>query len=276
LKVAFKITPSSTNFSESRMIAEVGNSELSFLIFTQNPFALQGFYKFELDKNISNIDYAEDIKKIVSQETALQEKFASVKIFYNFSRTTLVPTKYFVEAEKENMLTLMCGKDDACLTFQENVAGTDMKIVYGVSANIYDTINTLFPKNSFAHASSVQIKNEKYMYDVLECIVYTHCVKLLLFKAGVIQIVQSFNYETPTDVSYHLLNVCERFDVSPNDVKLILSGMIEEKSNLYDDLYKYFLHVSFANLPSDILLSAEMNALPNHFYTNLTALALCE
>jgi hypothetical protein len=275
LKVAFKITPVNTNFSENYLLVEASDSEISLLIYTKNPMALQGFYKFELDKNPAAIDYAEAIKKILATETVLQQTFAATNIFYNFSAATLVPAKYFVEAEKENMLELLFGKDVSACCFQENVLANDIKIVYRVPATIYETFNSVFPKNSFKHATTNQISNEKYTVETLECILYSHCIKVLLFKEGKIQIVQFFEYETPIDVSYHLLNVCERFNVSPNEVKLILSGMIEEKSNLYDDVYKYFLNISFANLPADAVIAAEMKAMPNHFYTNLTALALC-
>jgi hypothetical protein len=59
-------------------------------------------------------------------------------------------------------------------------------------------------------------------------------------------------------------------------VQFIVSGMIEEQSSLYTEMYKYFLHISFAQLPIHVAIAENLKALPLHFYTNLTALALCE
>ncbi len=275
MKVAFKITPIITNFAENYLLAELCNNEISFLIYTQNPMTLVGFYKFELDTNTIGIDYAEAIKTIINSEIVLQQNYATTNIFYNFLYSSLVPTKYFVDTEKEKVLTLMFGIDADTFCFQENVVNNDIKNIYRISTNIYDTINNILSNNSFKHSTTAQIPLGKYLVNTIECIVYGNNIKVLLFKEGNIHIVQFFEYVTPIDVSYHLLNVCERFTISPNDVQLILSGMIEENSNLYSDIYKYFLHISFASLPADILITEDMKAMPNHFYTNLTALAQC-
>ena len=85
-------------------------------------------------------------------------------------------------------------------------------------------------------------------------------------------IVQYFNYTTPADVCYHLLNVAERFEVAPSSIRLTLSGMIDVDSTLYKEVYKYFLHVNFATT-HDFEVAEGFEGLPSHFYHHLTALA---
>jgi Protein of unknown function (DUF3822) len=275
LKVAFKIPPFIEDISATHLLVELSDDEVSFLIFSTMPLALQGFYVYELAKNIHPVDYVNELKSLITEEGVFHQAFASVKVCYNFNTCTLVPKDFFVEAEKENMLDLIFGKDASAYCFYEDVLDNDMKIVYRVSSKIYETVNELFPKNKFAHASSMQLQASKLNGDRLECIVYHNSIKLLLCKNNQLQIVQFFDYEIPIDVSYHLLNVCERFGVSPSEVKLVLSGMIDAKSNLYDDMHKYFLNIQFATLPLDTEVSAGMQAHPTHFYHNLTALAQC-
>jgi hypothetical protein len=275
LKVAFKIPPIIEDISASHLLVELRNCEVSFLIFCNMPFALKGFYVYELDKNLPAAVYANELKTIIDNEGILHPSFATVQVCYNFSASTLVPKDYFVEAEKENMLELMFGKDASAYCFYEDVLDNDMKIVYRVASKIYETVNELFPKNKFSHASSMQLQENKLEGDMLECMVYHNTIKLILCKNSKLQIVQFFDYETPIDVSYHLLNVCERFAVSPSIVKLVLSGMIDVQSNLYDDIHKYFLDIHFAPLPEDTIVSEAMKAHPTHFYHNLTALAQC-
>jgi hypothetical protein len=275
LKIAFKIPPTVEDVSALHLLVEAGNDEISFLLFSQNPFAVEGLYLCQLEKNITATDYANSIEKIIAGENILQQSFASVQIFYNFATATLMPAQYFVEAEKENVLELMFGKDKAAYTFYETVKDNDTKLVYRIAAKIYETMNAVFPKNRFSHATSSQLQTPINTGDTLTCIVYHSCIKLFLFKEKALQIVQFFDYEIPLDVSYHLLNVCERFGVSASLVNLSVGGMIDEKSNLYDEIYKYFLNVSFTSLPANTIVAENMNALPTHFYSNLTALAAC-
>jgi hypothetical protein len=275
LKIAFKIPPIIEDVSASHLLVELSNCEISLLIFSKIPFALKGFHVYELEKNIPAIEYAKELKTIIEDEDIFHQSFATVQVCYNFTASTLVPKDFFVEAEKENMLDLMFGKDASTYCFYEDVLDNDIKIVYRVSSKIYETINEVFPKNKFAHASSIQLQASKLDGNRLECIVYHNSIKLVLCKNSQLQIVQFFDYEIPIDVSYHLLNVCERFGVSPSEVKLVLSGMIDIKSNLYDDIHKYFLNIHLGTLPVDTVVSEEMNVHPQHFYYNLTALAQC-
>lgn len=275
MKIAFKIPPIIEDISASHLLVELSNCEVSFLIFSKTPFALQGFYVYELDKNIPATDYAKELKMIIEGESIFHQSFETVQVCYNFTTSTLVPKDFFVEAEKENMLQLMFGKDASTYCFYEDVLDNDMKILYRVSSKIYETVNELFPNNKFSHASSMQLQANKFEKDTLQCMVYHNSIKLILYKNNKLQIVQFFDYETPIDVSYHLVNICERFSVLPSVVTFILSGMIVEKSNLFDDIHKYFLNVQFATLPTDVTVSEEMNVHPQHFYYNLTALAQC-
>ncbi len=275
MKIAFKIPPIIEDISDANLLIELSNDEVSFLVFSKTPFALHGFYVYELEKNIAATDYAKKLKQIVNEEAIFQQPFASVQVCYNFTAASLVPKEFFIEAEKENILDLMFGKDASTYCFYENVLDNDMKIVYRVSSKVYECVNELFPKNKFSHASSMQLQAKKSNESVLECMVYHNSIKIILFKNGHLQIVQFYDYETPIDVSYHLLNVCERFAVLPSKVKLLFSGMIDVKSNLYDDIHKYFLEINFAALPADTIVSDGMRAHPTHFYHNLTALALC-
>ena len=275
MKIAFKIPPIIEDISASHLLVELSNDEVCFLIFSKTDFTLQGYYLYELNKNILAIEYAEELKMIIQDEGIFHQSYTSVQVCYNFTASTLVPKDFFVEAEKENMLELIFGRDASTYCFYEDVLDNDMKIVYRVSSKIYETVNELFPENKFSHASSMQLQANKFEMDTLQCMVYHNSIKLILYKNGKLQIAQFFDYETPIDVSYHLLNVCERFSVFPSEVKLILNGMIVEKSNLFDDIHKYFLNVQFATLPTDVIVSEDMKEHPTHFYHNLTALAQC-
>ena len=275
MRIAFKIPPHTHDYANLHLLAEAGKDEISFLIFTKSPLQLQGFYTYSFNKHISDRECAGFIKEIVEKESVLQNKFASVNIFYNRKECTPVPTEYFSEGEKHQYCNLLFGEDKTSFCFYENAKRSDIKVVYRVPSKVHDTLRHLFPSNIFAHSVSMQVAEDKYPGNVLECTVYHNTVKMLLFKAGKLQAVQYAEYAVPADVCYHLLNLCERYEILPTELQLLLSGMVDEHSNLYKDIYRYFLHVAFLKLPPGTTVADKLDEHPHHFYSHLSALAQC-
>ena len=195
--------------------------------------------------------------------------FASTTIFYNFSTSALVPLQYFLETENQQILDQLFVPDKSKICFQESCIDQSIKNVYSVPAVIHNSFVELYPSSSFAHSTSYQLNNNNAAF---YCIMYSSRIKVIFFKDEKLQIVQYFNYTTPLDVCYHILNVAERFETTPSTINCILSGMIDIDSTLYKELNKYFLHISFAEMP-DIVVSEGFEELPSHFYHHLTALA---
>jgi hypothetical protein len=275
LKIAFKIPPVVNNFSDLHLLVEAGNEDISFLLFKKTPLIVEGFYSYNLNKHISHADYAAAVTNILAQEDMLKQIFASTNIFYNFNTSTLIPAEYFIDDEKSNVCDTIFGQDKAALCFQENVKGNDIKLIYRVPDKVYEALNNVFPKNNFAHSTSEQINFVSNNTDTLQCIIYHASIKVLLVKEGKIHLVQYFDYETPADVCYHLLNVCERFQIPAASINLILSGMVDKDSSLFTEVYKYFLHVSLSAAFADVTVAEDLKELPQHFYNHLTALAQC-
>ncbi len=275
LNIDFKISPLVNNVTNTHLLVELGNNTISFLVYEDTLLCFTGFFMHKMDHDIYSKEYINTLESILNNNSILLSSFASTKIFYNTIQSTLVPVTYFVETEKENILNLLFGENASTYCFKDTTKANDIKLVYRVQNKLYDEVNILFPKSTFMHATTAQINNVPPTKTVLKCIVYNNSIKLLYFKEGNVQIVQFFNYAVPADVSYHLLNVCEQFGVDVNTIQLELSGLIEEKSNLYQDIYKYFLNISFAELDKKITITEELNSLPQHYYSPLVELAQC-
>ncbi len=271
-----KIAPLITDTSLLHLMVEVGVAEVNFLFYSTAPFQLHGFYQPKIMDTIAEPKNMELIKELVSRDTFLSKPFASVKIAYNFKTCALLPIQFFKVEDKAAILNVMHGVDFSSYSFHEDVQGGNIKLVYRVPCNVYDTFSNLFAKSIFMHSTSIQINNFKNQQNFITCIVYNGYVKLILFKEKMLQIVQYFDYSTPIEVSYHILNVCSQFNVEVANVALQVSGNIEPKSSLYEELYKYFLNISILPIPIAIQLAPTMQNLPTYYYNALTNLALCE
>jgi len=255
------------------LLAEAGKDEISFLLFSKQPFVVHGFYVYSFNKHISPAEYAASLQKIIHDEHSLAAEFASCTVLYNTDECVLVPEEYFAEADRTGICDLMFGENRTTLCFHDNVKDQRIKAVYRLPQKIYDTVNAAFPKSSFSHATCSQLAAGKE--DLLQCIVYHNNIKLILFKEGALQIVRLVEYASPADVCYQLLNTCRQFGMSPDSVNVLLSGMIEKHSNLYKEIYRYFLNISFSALPEGVALDHRLEEYPHHFYTHLISLAQC-
>ncbi len=271
MNIAFKIEPSVDKNIELHLLAEVGDEDISFLIFSKLPLKIEGFCSLNFEKYIDPKFYHSELKKYMEEAPFLHDKnFSSITICFNFSTSTLVPLQYFIDDEKEKILETLFVPDKTRICFQESCNAQSIKNVYSVPRALHNWFTDFYPSSKFVHSTSFQIINKNA--STLYCIVYNSSIKVIFFKDDQLQIVQYFDYTTPADICYHLLNVAERFDVAPADLKLLLSGMIDVGSNLYQELYKYFLHIGFT-VTNGVTISENMQELPTHFYQHLTALA---
>ena len=271
MKIAFKIEPSADKNVELHLLMEVGDEDISFLIFSKSPFRVEGLYSLSLNKNAFPTDYSNEVANFVEQNSSLSASaFSSTTIFYNFSTSTLIPLEYFREEDKEEILAQLFVPDKMRSCFQESCKDSDVKNIYSVPTIVHNRLLELYPSAKLAHSTSYQVN--KNNDSVLHCIIYNASIKIIFFKEGQLQIVQYFDYVTPTDVCYHLLNVAERFETAPSSIQLTLSGMIDVNSTLYQEVYKYFLHINFGST-EDLIVAEGFEYLPSHFYHHLTALA---
>jgi hypothetical protein len=94
-----------------------------------------------------------------------------------------------------------------------------------------------------------------------------------LFKDGKFQLINSFSFRTPEDVSYILLNICKQFNAQ--DIALEAGGLIEENSALYKSIYNYFSNIKLMDTSRDYKFGEEITQYPLHFFNHLYEFDLC-
>ena len=89
------------------------------------------------------------------------------------------------------------------------------------------------------------------------------------------QVIQKFEYKTPEDVAYNLLNVCNSFESAVDETTLHISGLLDKVSTLYAEIYKFFRNIQFGKLPEGYTYNDEIKKYPSHFFSHLFALSSC-
>ena len=112
---------------------------------------------------------------------------------------------------------------------------------------------------------------------VPECTLIFYADRFICFiaNAGKLQLMQTWMYQTPEDVSYYLLAVRERFQYNQETFHLRVGGMIDEQSALYTELLKYFLQITRIDIPPGMKTNELLHELPSHYFSPLLTIASC-
>jgi len=229
---------------------------------------------YHFEKHTTDAAMATFINDILSAENLLQQHFKKIFVTWCFDENILVPFEYFDVTNANAMLDLVYGDATQATTQHEMVLAHNLHSVYRVPAAVKNIFNQRFPFCIQNHQGSLLINIEKVHTNLLYCIFYPNSFTVMLRKNGHLQVIQNFEFSTPEDVAYHLLHICQAFEAA-TPTTLLLSGMIDSDSNLYHELYKYFLNIEFATLPGNFNYAEEIKEQPAHYFSHLFATALC-
>ncbi len=273
MKTAFKILPQLEQDEAYHLIVEVGWDAVSLVYFTRNPMCIQALYIYHVAKDSPALQLAEELGEVFRNESL--PKYTTCHICYNFKECTLVPTAFFKESNLAEMISVLHGENNNSSSFAQQVNGMDLIAAHRVDKRIEFLLSQQFPAAQMHHSLALLLPVLGREPNNLFCTIYQHSIKVILFKNGVLQIARFFDYTTPADVAYHLLNVCAQHGFSPESGRLLLSGYIDHKSNLYDELYRYFLNIELDEGNKEVATAQAVSQYPVHFFSPLTLLATC-
>ena len=275
MRTVFEILPSSVNPESCKLLCEVSNEGFSFCIKNEETNSFSGLGIYHFDKNKPAVGLPIALQILFHQKEIFSEKFKKVCVVYSFCQSTLIPFSMYDGDKNELLMNMMFGDLAQTETILTDVLpDQSMYNCYRVPTALLDVIQTQFGNASCSHQYSLLLKNAAVESDRLALIFYTQKLVACLIKDGKFQLLNSYNFEIPEDVSYTLLNICTQFNIA--DPHLIIHGLLEENSPLYKDIYKYFNDIELASLPSDSVYSDEILKFPSHYFSHIFDADSCE
>lgn len=271
---SFDILTPGTNSLQSSLLIEISGQGISYIAINgDNTCIALSVYHFAA--GTTNDQVANHLKDIVAAQPFLQQPFKKISFSYAFAESVLVPHQFMNVSANKDMLELVYGDTSENIIRSDFMYKHNLHNVYRVPKQIDSVIAHLFSKANHCHLYSLLPNVIKATGNHLYCIFSTTQITVQLLKEGRLQVIQNFQYKVPEDVAYHLLNVCQRFEVDVNDTVVHLNGMIDADSNLYNELYKYFLQPEFGTLPELFNYNEEIKKYPAHYFSHLFELAAC-
>jgi hypothetical protein len=281
LKANFDIVPEMRNSEElrnSQLLIEVGEKMFSFVIYNKEQRRFVGLRQYNLDYTPGKT-MLENLLEIVTNDELLQSQFKEAFIIYNYTDSNFLPEKVFHIELNQPVTEILYGNAKKGLLLSEKVIGYKMYNIYRVPREIHALLQRKFSSGNYWHYYTLLLYDQQVQASaneqVIKMVMRADQFLVAVFNGEKIQLIQSYSYQTPDDVSYHLLGICNRFNISQDKVTLIVSGLLDEQSRLYQELLKYFLQVQWDRMPETIKLDQAFSAFPIHYFSPLLKMALC-
>jgi hypothetical protein len=272
---SFNISSENTSTEKTVLLLQAGKQGIALIQLNDSNNTFESLQVYHFAKQLSDTSIADEINSILSDESLLQQHFKKVYITWCFDENVLVPDEYFDNSSSAAMLNLVYGDAVQATVQNEIVLAQNIRSVYRLPVTIKNVFNKWMPFAIQGHQNSTLVNFERNNKDILYTICYTNAITVLLRKNGQLQLIQNFEFSTPEDAAYYLLQVCQAFEVDAVQTILTVSGMIDADSNLYNELYKYFASIRFAQLPENFNYTPEINNYPQHYFSHLFFTASC-
>jgi hypothetical protein len=275
MRPVFEILPASFDAENCMLLCELNNEGFSYCIKDEVKNIFLGLAIYHYDKSKHPVGFPIDLQIIFHQKKILSLNFKKIKIVYSLPQSVLIPFHMYNRENNRNLMNLMQGDLCQSETLLSDVITTQsMYNCYRISTSIYEALQNQFPQAESLHQYSLLLKEPVTSENKLCIIFYTRKIIVSLIKDEKYQLVNSYSYRSPEDVGYILLNLCHQFGIQ--NIRLEVSGLFEENSPLYKELYKFFTDINFKIFSEKTSVSEEIAKYPSHYFSYLFAIDSCE
>lgn len=258
----------SASVADKKLCIEVGSNFYSYCISDQSGKEVHDFASFE---TVSPVD-ASTLQSLFHYPQISQLNFVDVVLIHNRRELAMVPAVFHQPDINATVLQTIHGDVEDWIIYEDDVHQWELFTIYGWDPSIVECVAERFPQVRFVQFTtgalrslfkSISIEKEQ----VIKLYFYQKEMISIVLKDSQLQLAQSFHFETPQDVMYHLLNLVERLKLDLATVILEVSGLIDVHSETWSELNKFFVEVQLdepSNMPTDI---NPAEVLPAHYYT---------
>ena len=281
VKPVFDIVPAAWAQDEllnSILLMEVSEKLLGFLVYNKEQKQLLGLRQYHLDVTTEK-PTAQALNEIIANDALLTQNWKEAVIVYNFPDSSLLPDKYFDIGMNKSITELLLGNAFKGQILSEKIPAWDVYNIYRIQRDIHGMLQQRFGGGRYWHYYSIllsavdrQLQMPPFM---LQCIFYPEKFVVAFFKNKQLQLLQTYQYETPEDVSYFLLNICRQFDADQENLKLVVAGLIEQQSALFNELLKYFQNIEWDRVPDTVETRGLLQNFPEHYFSPILKMAIC-
>lgn len=266
--------------NSARVVIEIATCHLACVVSHEREHkrGIAGYELFTFDEEEAG-NFSKLFETVSSDSKILSKDLSSVDIYFNRPECLPVPIFKFNKEIAADYLDVVFGEDGSSkIQFEHLAVEPGIMNVFRVDNDRYDFFSQQFRKPVWHHTYSniirrIAFKSFVYPSEFISVQFYSTSMIVLVLREGNFHLIQSFSYENPEDVLFHLLNISNQLELFSEKLTVQISGVIDLEFQLYRELIKYFKNVIVQNMkPSALFLDTKEH--PPHFFTPFFNLAL--
>lgn len=271
-----------TPFDSCKLIVQISLHDITLLIYhvPQNKYI--GIESFRLVGLNNENQIENELDSLIEQREWVIAQFKNVNVIFTDPVSTLIPQALFDKKEKELYMDFNNSIPDDQLTRFDLLKSLNTINLFRFPRSLEKKINTVWPGSALLHSSSVLIESLFINYrnktdnNTLFVQVYNDFFELVYFKDNKLYYHNTFQFKSKEDFIYFLLSAIEQLNLNPEDVNIILSGLIDKKSIYYEMVVRYIRNNTFIERNDTFKYAYPFDKLQYHKYYVLFNLLQCE
>ncbi len=263
-----------------KLSIQVSLSGLSFSILdpVRNKFIALSHKNFE--KNLLLDDLQSIVENYIDNNELLNKEYKSTRIIWQSIKSTLIPEKYFDDKNLKKHFEINHKLDDLDEIHFKKLKYSDSYSVFAIPNQLAGILSRKFKGASFYNqqipfTNTVLFKHHSESKKIFVNI-NVDFIDIAISQKGKLQFYNAFNFKTDNDILYFIINVYEQQDLNTELTELVISGIKDKKSEFYTMLTDFIAHIKFEKLPDEFTYSYTFGKIPEHTFSNLFNLQLCE
>lgn len=242
---------------------------LTYCIIGQDK-EVQVLRSFKFDKK--NLET--HLEQFIQQDDILQRFVGNVNIAFNDNQHSLIPKEFFESKELEAYYPTENFNPETDKLLYDFIEPIGYYNVFAIPQTVYDYLHFHYPQAEFHCAFSCLLSNIlTESVTINQDRVITHIGKNLMevfiIKNQQLTFHNCFDYQTPEDFLYHLLNATyiEKIDLEQNPV--YFTGQVYKTGSLFQLASQYIPNIKFGIRPTKYHYNQALKAHPSHLHYNL-------
>lgn len=262
MKQLFTISQEGSLFENDLLVCELSHYHICVASFNGTALTKLAYYEKATPLTQSNLT------DVLQKESPELKSFKTLLIGSAFPDHSLVPQTLSREKDLKSFL-----QHSGNRTFTDVLPQHGVELVYTLPEYFLEVFaNKQLVQTAHVHAAALQsglANNEDHT-------ILLHFTskefRVVALKNGQLQLAQIYPFTAPLDVVYYLLMISAQYNLPQAETTLVLSGLVDEASALYKELFQYYTSVRFASHPEIELPQTDYH---QHYFSSILNLAAC-
>ena len=244
----------------------IGYNHLSVAVADQASGALNSLEYYTDEEEVT----AEGLREVMDKLPTAGQSFHRVKVVYDYPDASLVPS---VLTGQDEAAACRVPPTPGMMVITERIPSWQLYNVFPVPLSVHTLLGNRFPSLHCCHSLTLGMKNMEAVaaHGALWIDITHDAFTVIAARSGQLLLAQNYPYSSPQDLLYYLLAICHEYDLPQNEVETVVTGLVDQESALYRELYQYFGKLRFREAAWD----TRSHDYPAHFFTTLNDLMLC-